>query len=58
MLSHLLVLAASLSLVLHGVLHGSMRAYLWHLDTMGDIVALTEETNSARYEWLSNCVTY
>ena len=56
-LSHLLVLAASLSLVLHGVLHGSMGSQFGHPYIVVLFGAHKEETNSAIYEWLSNYAT-
>ena len=47
-------LAASLSLVLHGILHGSMRAYLGNIYFVVLFGTHKERTNSAMYEWLSN----
>lgn len=44
-----------LSLVLHGVLHGSMRAVKYGTNiSWCYLVHMEKETNSARYEWLSN----
>lgn len=42
------------SLVLHSVLHGSMRAYLGHIYFVVLFGTHKERTNSAIYEWLSN----